>query len=351
MKRLLTSLVIIMLAVVARASSQTKADAGASPREAKPAAAALTPQQSTELEEAVRLSATVVRLYNEGKYGDALNPARRALEIRERVLGPENELVTDALGNLASVHLALNNFKEAEPLYQRLLAPYEKRYGAESLKVARLLDVLGLLRYVKGDKGKAEDYYLRSLAIKEKLYGRESNELSSTLYRLAEFYQATENLDKAEPFYRQLVAIREKTFGPEHEQTAEALDRYACLMWKMNRRKEAEALEQRAYGGPEDKLPVKDSSVEGGVLNGKAISLPIPPYPPEARFQGVRGHVTVKVLIGETGKVIRACAVEGPPLLRRVSELAALKSLFTPTLLSGQPVKVTGVITYSYTHF
>jgi protein TonB len=88
--------------------------------------------------------------------------------------------------------------------------------------------------------------------------------------------------------------------------------------------------------------------ISGGVLNGKAISLPKPPYPPIARAARAAGTVTVQVTIDESGKVISARAVGGHPLLQQAAVQAAYGARFSPTQLSGQPVKVTGVITYNF---
>ncbi len=89
-------------------------------------------------------------------------------------------------------------------------------------------------------------------------------------------------------------------------------------------------------------------TLSGGVLNGKAISLPAPVYPPAARAVQAGGAVSVQVLIDEKGNVVSASAVSGHPLLRSAAESAARRALFAPTLLSGQPVKVSGVITYNF---
>ncbi len=60
------------------------------------------------------------------------------------------------------------------------------------------------------------------------------------------------------------------------------------------------------------------------------------------------GVVTVDVVIDEDGKVISAQANSGPTSLRESAVQAALRARFTPTKLSGQPVKVTGVINYKF---
>jgi protein TonB len=88
--------------------------------------------------------------------------------------------------------------------------------------------------------------------------------------------------------------------------------------------------------------------ISGGVLNGKAITLVKPPYPAIARAAHASGTVQVQVTIDENGNVISAHAVSGHPLLQAASVGAARQSKFGPTKLSGQPVKVTGVIIYNF---
>src|SRR6266850_2513277 len=63
--------------------------------------------------------------------------------------------------------------------------------------------------------------------------------------------------------------------------------------------------------------------ISGGVLNGKAISLPKPAYPPIARQAHASGTVVVQVTIDENGNVISAHAVSGHPLLQAVAVEAA----------------------------
>ena len=87
----------------------------------------------------------------------------------------------------------------------------------------------------------------------------------------------------------------------------------------------------------------------GGVVNGNAIRLPKPPYPAPAKAVGAKGNVNIQVMIDEAGRVVSAKAVSGHPLLRQVAETAARQATFNPTLLSGKPVKVTGVIVYKFT--
>jgi protein TonB len=94
--------------------------------------------------------------------------------------------------------------------------------------------------------------------------------------------------------------------------------------------------------------PTPHAPISGGVLNGKAIHLVTPPYPAIARSAHASGPVQVQVLIDENGNVVSATATSGHPLLRAAAVAAAHASKFSPTKLSGQPVKVNGVIIYNF---
>jgi protein TonB len=94
--------------------------------------------------------------------------------------------------------------------------------------------------------------------------------------------------------------------------------------------------------------PAKPRTVHKQVINGLAVELPKPPYPNAAKQIRLQGIVNVQVLLDEAGKVVSAHAVSGSPLLSPAAVNAAYRARFTPTLLGGQPVKVSGVITYNF---
>ena len=88
--------------------------------------------------------------------------------------------------------------------------------------------------------------------------------------------------------------------------------------------------------------------ISGGVLNTKAISLPQPAYPAEARAARASGSVSVQITIDEYGGVMAARAVSGHPLLQPAAVNAALQARFSPTFLMGEAVKVTGTLVYNF---
>jgi TonB family protein len=92
----------------------------------------------------------------------------------------------------------------------------------------------------------------------------------------------------------------------------------------------------------------KRRAIQGGVLNGKATTLPTPEYPAIARAAHASGTVTVEVVVDEDGNVAGAKAVSGHPLLQGAAVNAARQAKFTRTLLQGEPVRISGYLTYNF---
>ena len=88
----------------------------------------------------------------------------------------------------------------------------------------------------------------------------------------------------------------------------------------------------------------KRGPVAGGMLNGKAIYLPMPEVPAGE----ATGVVLVQVLVDEQGSVVDARPVSGPQHLHAAAVNAARLARFNPTLLMGEPVRVSGTLSYSF---
>ncbi|HZS07007.1 MAG TPA: energy transducer TonB [Blastocatellia bacterium] len=90
-------------------------------------------------------------------------------------------------------------------------------------------------------------------------------------------------------------------------------------------------------------------NVAGSALQGNATRRVQPPYPPIAKAARASGAVQVQVTVNEAGEVTEASAVSGHPLLRDSAVEAARQWRFKPTLLGGQPVKISGLLTFNFT--
>ncbi len=302
---------------------------------------------SPELSEANRLSGEAARLHLQKKYDEALPLAKQALELREKALGPDHELVATSLYNLAGIYVAKVRYADAEPLYKRALKILEKAFGVDSKNLTDTLEQVGLMRFAQGNTGDAQKLYLRSLAIKEKTFGPEHLEIARTLSSLGRLFERVDKPANAAEYFKRSLAIREKALGPDHPDLAETLENCACALTLNDQVDEGRQYLERA--NKIRKLPENETVRQrGGVLKGSALRRVEPQYPGDAKQSRVSGSVVVEVTVDVCGRVMNARALSGPDELRAASVSAARRWRFSPTRLSGRPVKVIGTITFNF---
>jgi TonB family protein len=83
------------------------------------------------------------------------------------------------------------------------------------------------------------------------------------------------------------------------------------------------------------------------ILNGKAIKLPKPKYPEEAKKFCASGKVEVEVTINQNGDVIDAKAVSGDEILWDLATDAAKRAKFAGNIHIN-PIKIKGIIVYNF---
>jgi TonB family protein len=88
--------------------------------------------------------------------------------------------------------------------------------------------------------------------------------------------------------------------------------------------------------------------LEVGSLLTKAMDKPAPTYPQTARAARVGGIVTVYLMLDESGAVSKVERTDGPELLRGAAAAAARRWKFRPTVVNGQPVRVSGYINFNF---
>jgi protein TonB len=98
----------------------------------------------------------------------------------------------------------------------------------------------------------------------------------------------------------------------------------------------------------DNKAATDGKPLEIGSLLPIAAQKVAPTYPPTARSARITGKVTVFLMVDEKGEVATVERTDGPQLLRRAAEDAARRWKFRPTLINGQPVRVSGFINFNF---
>lgn len=86
-----------------------------------------------------------------------------------------------------------------------------------------------------------------------------------------------------------------------------------------------------------------------GDITKKALKLPQPEYPQEAKTAGVYGKVKAEVVVRiDTGEVVWARVLSGHPLLEEAVKQVVCQARFAPARYDGQTINASGILTYSF---
>ena len=292
----------VLLSLVAAASSQVS-------------------ERDRELAKAAELTSEIVKLFDQKRYKDALPPALKVVEVRRRLLAENDRSLAAAYTNLAEIYFQLKKDREAEDAFTDALTVYEKQTDPPSGAISKTLERLAFLRFRKNDYAGADRYYLRALELKEKELGVSNPQTIAAMKNFG-------CLD--------LIAKADNHALPEDSDENKRRLRARAACWLHEMSDDCASID-----------PI--TRPDQGIVNSKAIKLTQPAYPAAARSQGHAGNVFIAVLIGKEGTLIKTKSVcGGYPELIEAGVEAARASKFTPTLLNGQPVEISGTIIYRF---
>jgi eukaryotic-like serine/threonine-protein kinase len=141
---------------------------------------------------------------------------RRAHEIRLRALGPEHPEVALSHANVATALTNRGKLVEAETEHRRALALFERAYGPDHPDVGMSWTNLGITLDRQGRHLEAEEAYRRALAVVERVYGPKHAHVASVQNNLGASLQDQQRLEEAEAAFRAALDIYEAALGPAH---------------------------------------------------------------------------------------------------------------------------------------
>jgi len=308
-----------------------------------------TPAQKTALKELGELNARVIALFKENNYDEALKVSLSAWNVAEKNNLAKDPRVLPGLSNLAEIYLAKKKETEAIATFQKVIEAYQSNGGDTDLPVVKILERIGTIYFNKKDYDKSEEFFLKALPLREKLNGAASRETGALNYALANVYRAKNNYDKAQQFYLKSIEINDRVLSEKEKESRDDVSAYECFLYfkafaENNTKKAIDEIKK--FDESRKTQDSDDKTINVGLISGKATYLAKPSYPMNMR--GNDGFMLVRVTIDEKGNVIAAKATCGIRGFVEAVEEAARKSKFSPTILGGQPVKVTGFIVYNF---
>jgi serine/threonine protein kinase/tetratricopeptide (TPR) repeat protein len=225
-------------------------------------------------------------LYGNGRTAEAERLAERSYQIRGELYGEDDEATVRSLNNLAGLLMRLGRFSEAEPLFEKVLAAYQRIYAGQehphlawamnnlagvrnelgrteeaaplfeqALKlerrrldnrddpsIVRGLHNLAGARKALGDETEAEELYEEALAMSKRLHPGDDPLVAHCLNSLAALHQSHDRLDRSEPLWEEALQMRQRLFQGDHPDVATSMNNLAWAYRKRSQLDKAESL-------------------------------------------------------------------------------------------------------------
>jgi tetratricopeptide (TPR) repeat protein len=179
-----------------------------------------------------------------GDFAQGIAASEREVAIRERY-PPDSDLAV-ALDQLAALLYQTGDLKRARPLLPRALAILRRLPGDHRATMAQILNDLGIVLWGMGDSRAAKPQLQRALAIREATLTPDDSMLAASLNNLAMVEAKLGELQQARHHYERAMVIREKTLGPDHPRVATGLNNLGGLLAEMGDYQAALKAHQRA---------------------------------------------------------------------------------------------------------
>lgn len=161
------------------------------------------------LQEVATLHADALALIQTGGLDEAAARLKQALDIIERVKGPDDVAAARIAWSLAACMLEQKRFAEAESLYQRALPVFQRVLGEEDPVTLRTVQGLGILYSFTDQRVKAERALQQSLTLLEKALGPNHPYVAESLIPLGMLRHSAGDFEQAETYDRRALAILE----------------------------------------------------------------------------------------------------------------------------------------------
>ena len=170
-----------------------------------------------------------VKLYQQGKYPEALSLGQQALTLARERWGEEHENVATSLNNLAVLYKSQGRYSWAEPLYLEALDMTRRLFPDDHPHVATSLNNLAGLYDSQGRYSWAEPLYLEALDMLRRLFPDDHPHVASSLNNLAFLYSSQGRYSSAEPLYLEALEMFRRLFPDDHPDVASSLNNLAFL--------------------------------------------------------------------------------------------------------------------------
>jgi serine/threonine protein kinase/Tfp pilus assembly protein PilF len=209
----------------------------------EPAAAAIATQLAGEpLVEAAVRDTLGQCFYLLGRPDLGRPHARRAFELRQRLLGDDHSATLDSVEHLSTTLKALGEPAAAESLARDALSRARARLGDDHAQTLRLLNTLAIVVQDRGRYPEAETLLRDALERRRRTLGADDERTIESHSNLAVLLEAQSRYDEAARAFADVLSARRRLLGDDHPDTMIAISNLGWSLMKLDRLTDAETL-------------------------------------------------------------------------------------------------------------
>jgi CHAT domain-containing protein/tetratricopeptide (TPR) repeat protein len=202
--------------------------------------------QGMSLAKIAQLNTTVAELYRQGRYQEAIEPAKLSLNLVRQLVSEHHQSFSTCLNTLGLLYYSMGEYAVAKPLYERAIGIHRAVASDQDPNFATFLNNLAALYKAEGDYRAAEPLYKQALEIRREVVGEQHRDFAASLDNLAGLHAATGDYRAAESLSKKALEIYRAVVGDRHPDFAICLDGLAGLYETMGEYAAAERLHKQA---------------------------------------------------------------------------------------------------------
>lgn len=193
-----------------------------------------------------RLAAAYSGRAKNGRFPQAEHLYKQSLALREHCLTGNHMGLAQSYANLGKLYVSEGRYHLAEPLLKRGFEISEQTVGFGKPQTYSIMSAYCETLSSLGQGHQAEKLYRRALETFTAEHGAGSGYVAQVDLALASLLATHGRYGEAASLMGHALSIEEKIRGPQHASLVEILDKYAVMLTKANRQKEASRIAARA---------------------------------------------------------------------------------------------------------
>ena len=155
-------------------------------------------------------------LQSQGRFDEAQQFYREALEGQRRVLGDDHPNTLASISNLGTLLVAQGQLDEAEQLFGEALQTRRRTLGDDHPRTLRSIGMVGTLLRRQGRVDEAIPYYYEALEGRRRTLGDDHPSTLNSFTNMCSLLHAQGRLDEAEAYCNKAVEGHRRVLGDNH---------------------------------------------------------------------------------------------------------------------------------------